>query len=108
MSSSLAKRNDTIVSFTVQLDTAKFFVDICIQHIRLQIERVKRHLDHQHSLISSSYPLTAARLRPEAVLESLSSLPFIEDPNFWVDDIYTSTLHLFTDFSEQIWAQAKS
>jgi hypothetical protein len=90
MSSSLTKRNETIVSFTMQLDTAKFLVDKWIQHIRSQIERVKRHYDQQQSLTNSSNHLSAAKLKPEAVLESLSSLTFIEDPNFSVDDRYIS------------------
>lgn len=47
------------------------------------------------------------RIKPEAALETVASQKIFEDPNFSVDDLYLS-LSVFTDLSEQIWAQAKS
>ncbi len=88
MASSLTKRNNSIVSFSVQLDVSMFFVDICIHHINSQIERVKRHYEQHQSVVSTANALSSPKLKPETVLESLSSLAFIEDPNFSVDDLY--------------------
>jgi hypothetical protein len=53
--------------------------------------------------------LSALRIKPEALIDAIAdaNLPFIEDPNFSVDDLYL-TLSILTDLSEQIWAAAKA
>ena len=89
------------ITFRARLDSTKFFIDLCIQHMRSQLDRLKRHYQNCQTVINQTNSLQSARIKPELPLEALvaANLPFYEDPNFSVDDIYLA-LHVLYDFQE--------
>lgn len=83
--------------FRVPLNIAKFFIDISTQHMRSQLDKLKRLYQNHSSIVPQQNTLLASRFKPEQAISD--KLPFQTEANFSVDDIYL-TLKVLYDMNE--------
>eukprot|EP00347_Sterkiella_histriomuscorum_P007708 403347869 len=93
------------LSFEVNLVTAKFTIELAIQHMKSQLDRMKRQYQNNQTIIPTDSLIN--HTKPEVLFEMLKSEPYYRDPNLSIDELY-AVLHLLYDTHEQIWAQTKN